>query len=218
MSGRAFVNVAWCGEHRKGNENNHPCDPAGHAEWLLECVRDLVAVQCHRVVVSMTGFPGMVRVPAGRERDALWQVSRYATLVGVADNPGHQAGAAWCIRQGLEFGGKLGFDYMVHTAEDIVLKKDDVRWVVERLRDGADYVGAAWGPGRDELSSQFFGCRVPHLAAVFDPGKVAAHSHLERYLAHELAGKNVVRVDLPYRHTHDITEWRRFLAEARATP
>lgn len=216
---RAFINVAFNADHRKGGDFNEPCDAAGHWYWLYECVKDLDGCGrwsgAHPVVVSMTAFPGHLMVPAGRERDAMWQCMRHARFVSVPHQPGHQEGAATCIRLGLEYGGKTGFDFMVHTAEDIVLPLGVVTGVLAALEGGADYVGAAWGPDKNELSSQFFACRVQALVGTFDPGQVLRHGWLERYLAHQLAGKAVCRVDYPYRHTHDYQEWRRFLKEAR---
>ena len=73
----------------------------------------------------------------------------------------------------------------------------------------AEYAGEAWGPNQDELNTQFFACRVPWLAGMFDPTQIPAHGHIEKYMAWLLRDRKVYRQQFPYSHTHDYADWQR---------
>lgn len=215
---KVAVNLAWTASHFKGGDSINRQDGALHAEWLEQAVdfyrrlaeRALIDLHSHEwgLFVSVTGFQGWPEVDAGRERDALWRAfgrSRFVTMVA---NPGHQVGAAWCIRLGLEAAGKLGYDYMLHTAEDVIPGPGVLGEMVDALKD-AEYAGEAWGPERNELNTQFFACRVPYLAGVFDPTKVPEHGHIEKYMAALLTQRKKCLRQFPYAHTHDYADWQR---------
>ncbi len=227
---KVLINISYCASHQKGNENNQPVDGAEHAEWLEECVNyhlkwtsdgfvnRTTAPGYWPIVVSMTGFPGLCHVEAGRERDAYWRIFNHerVRLVTMPQNPSHQVGAAWCIRQGLEMAGKCGYDIMIHTAEDVMPGPGVMLKMVKALAE-CDYVGERWGMAGTQLNSQFFGCRVQSLVPLFDAPNVADHGCLENYLAWLLRGRPVC-LGIPgplYRHTHDRGEWQRWLDEAR---
>ncbi len=219
---KVVVNIAYCQQHHKGGDGIGTLPGVLHAEWLEKAVEFYNAWAFGQppplnadVFVSITGFPGWTEVEAGRERDALWRTFKHARFVTMGPNPGHQVGAAWCARLGLEAAGKLGYDALIHTAEDVVPEPGSLREMVEALAD-ADYAGEAWGPEQNELNTQFFGARVPYLAGVFDPTKIPEHGHIERYMAWLLRDRPVCRKRFPYAHTHDFADWTRRVAARRA--
>lgn len=216
---RVAVNLAYCCQHFKGGDGIGTLPGAEHAEWLEQAVGFYHERACKELFlqgysfdlfVSITGFPGWTEIAAGRERDALWRTFKYARFVTMNPNPGHQVGAAWCIRLGLEVAGKLGYDCLIHAAEDVIPGPGVLREMVKVLAESDyEYVGEAWGPERDELNTQFFACKVPWLAGNFDPTKVPAHGHIERYMATLLRQRKVYRRPFAYAHTHDYSDWQR---------
>lgn len=220
---RTLVNISFCGSHQKGNEGNAPVDGAEHAEWLEAAVDLLADLSPYNwnFCLSMTGFPGICHVTAGRERDTYWRLMEAVNgidlyWITMAANPSHQVGAAWCIRQGLECAGKLGYDLMLHTAEDIVPRKNAFHNMVARLDEGYDYVSERWGAGDDQLNTQFFGVRVPLIAGTFDPPAVSGAGCLERYMGQQLQGRKLhLSYAGLYRHTHDYWQWKQWAEEVR---
>jgi hypothetical protein len=221
---RVAVNLAHCAEHYRGGDGINRLHGAAHAEWLARAVtvyRGLMARELESwyqtdLFVAVTGWPGWPDVevsPGNPERDWYWQALGRSRFVTMNHNPGHQQGAAWCIRLGLEAAGKLGYDFLVHAAEDVLPFAGTLPRLAQLLAEGYDYAGQSWNS--EELSSQFFACRVPWLAGLFDPGQVGPGNHIERYLGRLHQGRAVCR--LPehslYRHTHDWDEYRRWLAE-----
>lgn len=227
----AVVSVSYCNAHVKGAApwaGGTRLDGALHARWLeeacglyLDGVRsdDGHLYEVPAVVIVSTAFDGILHVEAGEERDALWRCARRGVgIMGDAANPNHQVGAALCLRLGLEYAGKLGHDYLVHTAEDVLPRPGALAAVLHALADGSEYAGYAWGVGTpaEGLNAQFFACRVPYLAGKFDPAAVTGAGHIEGYLRDLLAGKKLwlaVAPEVRYRHTHDYEEWKRWKGE-----
>jgi hypothetical protein len=214
------VNIGYCQEHFKGGDRINQMHGQLHAEWLEQCVLMWEELCDCPVFVSMTGFTGWPEVEnsaTSNERDVLWRIfgRPRVRFVTMAANPGHQVGAAWCIRLGLEAAGKLGYAYMIHTAEDVVPSRDALLVIRQWLEvNGSSYVGEHWGvdEGRDECSSQFFGCDVGKLCGPFDPPAVSGHGHLEAYLRH-LLPTGCAWVRAMYRSTHDFSEWQKWRRE-----
>lgn len=221
----AVVNVSFCCSHRKGGEGGPVLDEAEHWEWLKSACRwwqfgDYFEGFRARVIVSATGYRGPLHVEAGRARDALWHITNLCVpIIGDATNPGHQVGAGTALRLGLEYAGKLGYPYLIHTAEDVLPLPGVVGSMLRSLEAGDEYAGDHWAPGSpaEGLNAQFFACRVPYLAGVFDPGAIPAAAHIEGYLRGLLRGR---RLSLwqggpgsRYRHTHDPLEWKRWSEE-----
>lgn len=215
---RVAINLAYCQDHHKGGDRSGTLPGALHARWLEDAVQfytDLafreLASRGHRpsLIVSATGFKGWPEVESGEERNALWQVLGAAYFVSMAANPGHQVGAAWCIRLGIEAATHLGFDGMIHTAEDVIPEPEVLARMVERLARGCEYVGEAWGPDRKELNCQFFGCRPQDMMPRdWDPTQLPRHGCIERYMAHFLEGRPTCRERFEYAHTHDYAVWK----------
>lgn len=217
MLGLVF-NVSFCCDHYKGGDRINQLPGQEHAEWLEEQIDLLQRICAHPILVSMTGFRGWPEVEtsqSNRERDVLWRIFARPNvrLVTMAANPGHQAGAAWCIRLGLEAAGKLDYDCLIHTAEDVVPNQGAFERMKSLLEKGYEYVGERWGVNQDEANAQFFGCRVPRLAGLFDPGKLGEYGHIERYLRSLLLDGMCCWTDSLYRSTHDHTTWRRWADE-----
>lgn len=132
---KTLVSVSYCAEHRKGGDapGAPHVPPQEHAEWLEQAC-DLYLSLGYDVVVSCTGYRGILNVeqtPTSHERDVMWRViGKVKAVLGDATNPGHQVGAALCIRQGLEAAGKWGYEYLIHTAEDVLptAKFAAVKW------------------------------------------------------------------------------------------
>lgn len=221
MSG-ACINVAYSMNHRKGGDHDDGrLSGQVHAEWLEATVCHLLDTVGLPVFVSITGFPGWPEVPVRPgyyERDVLWRVFIRPKIhfVTMNDQPGHQQGAAWCIRLGLEAASKFQYDYMIHTAEDVLPEPREIHGMIGALDAlGADYVGRKWSDdGYTELNSQFFGCRVQALVGTFDSPAVGGVKCLEKYLGDRLQGKRVSHDAGAYRHTHDPAEFMRWLKEA----
>jgi hypothetical protein len=218
---RVIVNISFCCEHRKGGDLVHPMNGQEHAEWLDDCCVWWLKHTPWPLFVSMTGFRGWPEVPNAPgyfERDVLWRCfgRERVRFVPMAANPGHQVGAAWCIRLGLEAAGKLGYDYLIHTAEDVLPYKWAPRELIGLLNQTeAEFVDERWGVNRDECNAQFFACRVPYLAGVFDPTAIPRHDHLEAYLRDILKDKKIAHCEPSYRTTHDFAEWKRWVEEQK---
>jgi hypothetical protein len=221
---KVAINFGHCAEHYRGGDWANQMRGEDHARWLCSAL-ELYRFRCpglspRHFFVSITGWPGWPDVDVQQnnlERDWYWEAFRWSRFVTMAQNPGHQQGAAWTIRLGLECAGKLGYDCLIHTCEDIFPTPDAVATMLEHLTVGGyEYVGQAWSPG--QVNAQFFGCQVGRLAGLFDPCAVwqdGSGPCLERYLGQLLEGRAVARLELGrlYRHTHDWPEWRRWCKE-----
>jgi hypothetical protein len=233
---KVLVNVSWCGEHWKGgNLTSVPQLPGevvltgpAHAEWLERALRLLRAEMPSEweLAVSATGFPGICQAEPG-EQAALWRAFPLARWVTMAENPGHQPGAAWNIRQGLKCAEALGCVYMIHTAEDVLPRPGTMTRLVQALEEGRlDYAGTGWragvpghdgaavsGDGSTDLNAQFFACRVAALVGRYDPRDVEKDGSVEKHLARLLDRRpKLVEDTLSYETTHDDEEWRAFAA------
>ena len=136
----------------------------------------------------------------------------------MADNPGHQHGAAECIRLGMEYGAKCGHDFMIHTSEDVIPKEGALALMARELREGYDYVGGHWEYADNILCSQFFGLRCSSIVAVFDPYRCCDYGYLETYLWHHLQhGMRLSRYEpYLYLHSHDYDTWKRTWSDRAA--
>ncbi len=215
----ALVSISYCADHYKGADPERAMRLRGqtHAEWLEDACR-IYYERGLPVIVCCTGFRGMLNVevsPQNLERDVMWRIFRKArAIVGVPENPGHQVGAALCIRQGLECASKLGYDLLIHTAEDVLPLPGVLREMQSTISGGSiDYVGSFWGPQRDELNSQFFACRVQSLVGKWDSAAVTGHGCIEKYLASLVRFSRVHHLENYYRSTHDYDEWQRWRKE-----
>ncbi len=158
----------------------------------------------------------MENAPGNCERDIAWRIlARDVPIFGTPSNPGHQVGAAQCIRIGLEAASKLGYDFLIHTAEDVIPNVLTLEHMEEALDDGNDYVGELWGPegDRQQLNSQFFACRVQSLVPTWDACAVTGAGCLEKYLFQRLDGKRKAYIHPYYWTTHDRGEWDRAMAK-----
>ncbi len=209
----AVINVSYCAAHRKTHVP--PLHGQLHAEWLEKCVDNLLKTGLP-VVVSMTGWPGLLNVnvsPDNLERDVMWRVYAKTRFVTVKQDMPHQLGAAWNIRQGLEFAAKMGYDYMIHTAEDVVPHPGKIQEMVGHLERGVHYVCSDWSSDRaDELNTEFFGCRVHPLVNDFNPYLLGG-GLVERYLYDLLRGKRLhLYKQRPYDTSHDYDQWLAMLS------
>jgi hypothetical protein len=239
---RVLVSISYNQSHNKGG-------PLGcgwetyvhgqtHAEWLEATVKWWKDKFWHQVIVSAVGWPGISHIETrdgNRERDVLWRIyPKIAAFVTSATNPGHQQGAALTIWQGLEYAAYIGYDYLVHTAEDILPHHEAIVEMVRAVQSlGYSYAGEQWGHGQDwskegygfpmwwdedacpegrELDSQFFACRVADLVNVFDVGQLRDDGYLERCLGRWLQGKKCWYSHNRSRTTHDPEEFKRWLA------
>lgn len=216
---KTIVSISFCATHHKGADPDVAWRLPGQEHWeWLEQACDLYLSLGLPVIVAATGFPGMLDVevrPGNLERDVAWRVfSKTRAIVGHAHNPGHQGGAATCIRLGLECASKLGYDLLIHTAEDVVPQRHAVADMIDALDAlGNDYAGSIWGPARDQRNAQFFGCRVQALVGAWDAGKVGSFGCIESYLEHLLRDKVQWHSDNLYRSTHDHSVWNQWRAE-----
>jgi hypothetical protein len=232
-----LIGISYGGAHNKGQEAFAPesnwgradypdavrLDGGEHARWLLKATyfycqfarkHSLPGWDHWRVVVTATGLPSILKVPAGKERDALWEVASLATILSYDENPGHQLGASLCVLQGVEAAAKWGYEYYIHAAEDVIPKPGVLERMVVQLGQGNDYVGSAF-PDTRMLISRFFGCRTRALVNCFDPGRVGGYQGLEHYL-YALLGKTWSFPDEHYFWTtHRYDEYQRMLLEVQ---
>ena len=163
------------------------------------------------VVVAATDFQGILEVensPSDYSRDVAWRIlKRGVMILGTPANPGHQVGAALAIRLGLEAAAKMGYTYLLHTAEDVMPRQAARLKMRRALEEGADYAGEPWLAGPGQLNSQYFACRVDALAGAWDACAVTTDGCIERYLGRLLEGKKVAHVKESYRTTHDRGQW-----------
>lgn len=206
-----LVNVSYCQAHRKHMAGAVAELPGQlHAEWLEKCVNHLLASGLP-VIVSATGWPGLCNVeisPLSVERVVLWRVFNKVRFMTMPD-AGHQLGAAWNVRQGLEFALTNHYPYMIHTAEDVVVTHKALHDIADALRRGSEYVGGDWTPGLEELNTQHFGCKVEPLMHRLDPARLAGGGQLEKYFYDLLRDrpKLLWEGDRPYGTTHYYDEW-----------
>ncbi len=221
MRSTALVSISFCAQHNKGAEPW--CGEARwvhgqhHAEWLEECI-DWWGKFSLDVIVSATAFPGILNVNQSHgncERDVWWRIFDKARIVSDPNNPGHQVGASLTIRMGLEAAGKLGYPYLIHTAEDVLPNDGVVEEMLDALESGDAYAGEQWGQRPDELNSQFFGCYVEALVPRWDHGRVHDHRNLESYMAYMVGDLPKWLSQKHYRTTHDLNKWRQWAKEEK---
>lgn len=221
---KTCINLSFNADHRKADGS---CSIDAHEHWKMlestvEYLRDLAAITQlfpWPVIISMTGFPGIMQIEARDDRPTrhvVWSLFKTCRFVTMRENPGHQQGAMWGIRMGVEAADKLGFDSMIHSAEDVLPHPGAIEDVVRRLEHGARYVGEKWGHSAEHLNAQFFGCNVRWFSENFDVAGLAG-MHTEWYLS-SLLEKDFGFVDpisRCYDHTHDPAEYQRMLLENR---
>ena len=194
-----------------------------HAEWLEKAVY-MYASLGWPVIVSCTDYHGILSVNTSEgdhERGVLWRlIDRGFPIMGESINPGHQVGAALCIRIGLEYAAYCGYDYLIHTAEDVMPEFSVLDRMVKALDEGAHYCGEKWGLDMTELNSQFFACRVRPLVNIWDACAVSGHGCIERYLRACVGDHPKVYFDGEdgkggrcYRTCHDFELWKRWKRE-----
>lgn len=228
---KVAISISYCQSHAKGG-NPPDCSfiPGHlHARMLSRTVDylrnqsltfsadDRFSVQ--QIIICATAFPGITHIhtsPDAPEREYLWDVFRKTRFVTMADNPGHQGGAQWAIRMGIEAASKLGCDFLIHTAEDILPYPGALKEMLRKLiEEEADYVGELWGVNKDELNAQFFGCRLSWFASAFDGGGMNGR-WTEKYMADLVRGhgRKVATVERLYYHTHDPEQHERMVVSA----
>jgi hypothetical protein len=218
----AVVNVSFYAGHAKGGDGINYLPGEEHWRWLEQCLLYLEELCDWPLFVSMTGFAGFETTdaaPHNNERDVLWRIfSRpRVRLITMAANPGHQVGAAWCIWLGAQAAAKLGIDYMIHTAEDIVPRPGAMQQMVRQLEEGATYVGEVWHTTPPGLSTQFFACRAGSVAGPLDPCRVREYGFVERALW-ELVPEHLRRINEwaeTHRTCHDFSVWSSWVREQR---
>lgn len=217
---KTLVSVSFCASHWKGADpgtNGIRLPGVQHAEWLEDAVC-LYLKEGWSTIVAATDWKGILEVetrPGNEERDVLWRIlARSVPIVGTVANPGHQVGAALAIRLGLECAARCGYDFLIHTAEDVLPRPGAVRRMVAALEAGDVYVSEPWGAA-GQLNSQFFGVRASVLAGPWDACLVPRYGCIERYLGALL--DNQPRMFIPgiYRSTHDREEWLRWREEQK---
>ncbi len=213
------INVSFCAAHRKTGIDNLPGQL--HAEWLEKCVDHLIDTTGLPVVVSITCWPGLCNVEtseSSKERDVMWRIYAKTRFMTMPHDTGHQLGAAWNIRQGIEFANKLGYKYMIQTAEDCVPKPGSIPKIIKLLEEGHDYVGRRGsGDPNTEVNSEFFGCRVDALFGPFDPSLLGWGGKLELYFCDLFRGKRCFFYgpdEYPYDTSHYYDQWQEMLRRA----
>jgi hypothetical protein len=221
-SNKPLVSVSWCAGHFKGRDPHEAPRMRGveHAEWLEDAVAGLYFTAGYDVIVACTHWNGIIDVENtgdSPERDVLWRLlRRRIPIIGTTANPNHQVGAALCIRLGLEYASHCGYEYLIHTAEDVLPHPGSIEGMCDALVKGAEYVGEQWGHGNDQLNAQFFACRVATLVGPWDACCVTGHGCIERYLAVLIGDRpKKLFVNPSYRHTHDKGEWERWRKEQK---
>ena len=226
---KTIVAITWCAEHFKGGDRINQLPGPEHAEWLEQAV-DYWREHWFpfgELIVCATGWRGITNVrsaPDCHERDVLWRVLRRVDyFIGVPENPGHQIGAALCIRQAIEAAHKWGAERLICTAEDVVpsgVIAGEGRLfgnAASRILDGLeamDYCGERWGIARTELSAQFFACRPEALVGPFNPADVTGAGCIEAYLAQLLPKDRCCFLEGLYRTTHDHSTWTKWAKES----
>lgn len=223
MPGSVLLGISYNGAHNKGDEMGAPeavmVPPGEHAAWLLASVlhyAGLVERELHRrtrkIVVVASGLKPLLAMNAPGERSAMWVVHADYPVLSDPIAPGHQLGASACLRLGLEAAGTWGFDYYLHTAEDILPRPSAIAAMLAALDAGKDYAGYSWS---DCLNCSFFACRTSALAGCFDREEVKNHRGLEHYLTHLLRDRplEIFPTGRPgsYLTTHDYQQYRRWL-------
>lgn len=230
MGKSLLIGISYCGTHNKGDAVGTPAavmvPPRLHAEWLYDAVslvygssRRMGLPDRPRLLVSAVGLPPILQITEPGERDALWNVLSVASLLSWPMNPGHQVGASVALRQGLEAAGYWGYEYYLHTAEDILPYPGAVNKMLQALDEGNDYAGFLAGPDGC-LNCAFFACRTSYLAGVFDYERVRDFPGLEHYLAHLFEGRPKWVVDARgfYVTTHDYEQYKRWLEKMPDDP
>lgn len=214
MTGKALISVSFCCAHFKGGDGINQMHGEEHWRWLEECLDHLRATYNLPLIVACTGYPGILDVnnsPDDCSRDVAWRIiAKGIPIMGTVHNPGHQVGAAQCIRIGLEYAAKCGYDYLIHTAEDVMPQPGTIAEMIRSLEEGYAYAGQRWGHETGAyLNAQFFGCRVSALVGVWDACRVSEFQHIEGMLR-AMIGQQSCRYlpDPVYQTTHQFAEWR----------
>jgi hypothetical protein len=223
---RAVVNVSYCAAHRKSPQPNIPgtIAPALHAAWLEECVDHWLTLG-YPVTVSAVCWPLCISsIACPQERAITWRIFAKARFLTLTHDSEHQLGASWALRLGLDFALNLQYDYLIHTAEDVVPCRGMAANMLAKLDAGLDYAGSGWTPGRREVNAQFFGCRASACAA-FEPNVYRVGKPIEEHLFDVLEGKKLFfyypdawgpnRLAEFYETTHDYDEWKKLLDKVR---
>ena len=198
MKGDTLVSVSYGGSHVK---STGCIDPPAHERMLGDCLAyygsayPLVVVATDCAAVQWDGVP----------------------VQSVAGNPGHQMGAAWCIRLALDYAAAHGYPYLFHLADDVAMSLSEIANAVAVLRDGWHYVGSNWANSGGCLNTQVFGCRVASYCNSFNPLAFGGGYMLEEYfhnLTRDLGLPGAIR-SIGYHHTHSAEHHRLSMQQLR---
>lgn len=164
MNKKIAISFSYDGYHRK---SNGPIDSMKHLQMLIAAIDNANPNGEYAVIVSAIGFD-IWSIPSEDERMLAWEVYRKADVVTVKNSPeDHQHGASRSIRMATEAAAAIKTEYLIHIAEDILLRPGAVDYFVKHLQQ-CDYVGSWWGnTDHQSVNTQIFGCRVSSFADLY---------------------------------------------------
>lgn len=204
------ISVSFCADHRKGD--GQVMDAWEHGKMLIDTLQSLhneypeaYLIVCANAVSGELSY-----------WHYFWDCFKIACIETAFRNHGYLEGATWAIGRAIEISQRFRHDLLVHLCEDVIPRRGIIREMAERMeREQLLYIGERWrDESVNELSTQFFGCRVDWFAERFkgtgENGLLA-----ESYMGHLLKGQKIALIGREYEHTHTFSEYQRLLAEAR---
>lgn len=217
----AAISISYPANHVKGDKQ--VLDGAEHAEMLYGIVKRYRSEVDWPIFICCTSFGGVVDYSNdhGESKESLLSFSlQYPDvyIIGTSEVTGHLEGSTWSIWQGVKAAQYKSIQYLIHTCEDVIPERGIVNLIYEWLNRDFNllYVGETWR--EQELSTQFFGCRVPWFYENFK-GKGSHGLLVEKYMAHLLTKERLRKEEkiklIPrlYRHTHTPKEFMKMLEE-----
>jgi hypothetical protein len=195
-----LVAISYCAEHIKSTGSICALEHT----MMLKTVVDQFA-DIYPVLVAATGWT-IIDIPEDDVRLLTWEIFKKTRVTSLRHNPAHQYGACWCLQQAFEYATIMGYEYIMALSDDIVIHPQEVQTVLDRLRQGFDYVGDHWGSDTRTLNTQVFGCRVAAFYKNYIPEEFQRSGMiLEAYMG-IVAERSCLKRDIRpivYLHTHE---------------
>lgn len=123
---KTLVALSYCGDHIKSIVGS--INALEHVKMLIEAAK---LYGTYPILITATRF-SIMDIPEEDERNLAWNIYKYATVVSLRENPGHQNGACWCIRMALEYADEMGYEYLFYSSDDVLIKRQEVHATVNK--------------------------------------------------------------------------------------
>lgn len=159
---KVVLSFSYNGSHLKSGGWGGPSkiSPVEHMQMLIAAIDCINPNKEHDVIVSALNLN--LWSMKQEEKEYVMEIHKKSRFVfDFPHTASHHAGAGIAINMSLYGAVTLNADYMIHLAEDVIMRPDAIDYFCEYLKNN-DYVGTTWpiaGREHEFFNTQVFGCK-----------------------------------------------------------